>query len=302
MFRPDSSQSERIQELSFIMFGILAFVLVVVWTWLVLAVVRYRRRRESEVKQTRGNLVVEIIWTAIPTVIVAVLFTLTLQTTAALSPSGADTSFVATSHQWWWEFEYPDGDFVTANEVHVPVDTDIIATMLAADVIHSYWVPQMGGKIDMIPGHPNRLEFHPTRTGTFIGQCSEYCGHQHANMRFLLIVQTAGEFSRWFANQQQPAREPTDALTREGAEVMRTQPCAGCHAIRGTDLSSRVGPDLTHFGSRRTLAAGVLANTPTNLRRWLKDPQEVKPQNKMPTVPLTDRQLDALVAYLESLK
>jgi cytochrome c oxidase subunit II len=173
---------------------------------------------------------------------------------------------------------------------------------MSADVIHSYWVPQMGGKIDMIPGHPNSYTFLPLERGTFIGECSEYCGHQHANMRFLLIAESPADFSAWFANQQRPARKPTTALGQAGAKLIATQPCVGCHTIRGTSLRGKIGPDLTHFGSRRGIAAETLPNTTANLRRWIHDPQAVKPGNKMPKVPLTDRQLSEITAYLEELR
>jgi cytochrome c oxidase subunit 2 len=302
MFRPDSTQAHEIATTAYIMFAILAFVFVVVWTWLFTAIVRYRHRPESQVKQTHGNTIVEIVWTAVPALIVAVLFWLTLQATAAVDASTAGVSFKATAHRWWWQIDYPEGRFATANEIHVPVDTPVRADMLSADVIHSYWVPQMGGKIDMIPGHPNRYHFLPLTEGTYIGECSEYCGHQHANMRFLLVVESPRQFSTWYASQQKPARKPTGALEKAGEQVMRTQPCAGCHTIRGIGLSSMDGPDLTHFGSRKGIAAFTLPNTPQDLRRWLSDPQEVKPHNLMPKVSLTARQLDELVAYLESLK
>jgi cytochrome c oxidase subunit II len=302
VFRPDSTQSHDITTLAYTLFAILAFVLLVVWAWLFLAIVRYRRRPESAVRQTHGNTMVEIVWTTIPVVIVAVLFVLTVRTTAAVDASTTGVYFKATAHQWWWEVTYPAGHFETANEIHVPVDTPVRADMLSADVIHSYWVPQMGGKIDMIPGHPNRYHFLPLTEGTYIGECSEFCGHQHANMRFLLVVQSAKGFAAWFANQVKPARNPTTGLERAGAQTIATQPCAGCHTIRGNDMLGTVGPDLTHFGSRRGIAALTLPNAAQDLRRWLTDPQGVKPHNKMPKVPLTARQLDEIVAYLESLK
>jgi cytochrome c oxidase subunit II len=304
IFRAESQQAGDIRTLTIIMFALLLGVLLVVWVWLILAIVKFRRRLpDSEVKQTHGNLKVEAVWVAIPAVIVIVLFTLTMLTTGRLVGDPAtNVDLRVIGHQFWWEVEYGDDALRTANEIHVPVDRPVYAELLAEDVIHSYWVPQMGGKLDMIPGHVNRTNFVPTTVGRYIGQCSEFCGHQHANMRFFLFVHPLDEFSAWYDNEAQPAREPSGELAQAGAEYIETSPCAACHTIRGTPLEGRQGPDLTHFGSRQGIAALTLENTTENLRAWLRDPQAVKPGNLMPTLPLTQPQLEQLVAYLEGLE
>jgi cytochrome c oxidase subunit 2 len=302
MFRTDSPGGRDIEVLAYTIFAILAGVLVAVWVWLFLAIYRFRKRPESEVKQTHGNLKVEVVWTAIPAVIVAVLFTLTVFTTNQLVVPNTGLMFRVVGHQWWWEIEYPEGEFVTANEIHVPVDRDIMAELLGGDVIHSYWVPQMGGKLDMVPGHVNVATFTPITVGRYIGECGEFCGHQHANMRFLLFVDPVDRFSEWYENEASPAAEPVGELAIAGAQTFVNQPCGGCHTIRGTAAQGTQGPDLTHVGSRESLASVTLSNTPEEMRAWLRDPQAIKPENLMPTVPLTDLQLDQLVAYLEGLE
>jgi cytochrome c oxidase subunit II len=304
ILRAESEQAVDIRTLSLIMFGLLAGVLLVVWVWLLLAVVKFRRRLpDEEVKQTHGNLKVEALWVGIPAVIVVVLFTFTMLTTGRLVGEPATNVDVRiTGYQYWWEVEYPGAEFFTANEIHVPVGRPVTAELRANDVIHSYWVPQMGGKLDMIPGRVNRQTFVPTTEGRYLGKCSEFCGHQHANMRFYLFVHSLDDFSAWFENEASPAREPEGELAEAGLEYIRTSPCAGCHTIRGAGLEGRQGPDLTHFGSRAGIAALTLPNTREGLRAWLRDPQAVKPGNLMPTLPLTQPQLDQLVAYLEGLE
>jgi cytochrome c oxidase subunit 2 len=304
IFRAESEQAQDIRTLALIMFAILAGVLLVVWVWLALAIVKFRRPRpDDEIKQSHGDARVEAVWVAIPAVIVAVLFLLTLQTTGLLlGGPAADLELRVTGYRWWWEIEYVEGGFVTANEFHVPVDHPVTAELTSEDVIHSFWVPQMGGKLDMIPGRVNRTYFVPVTVGRYVGECSEFCGHQHGNMRFLLFVDTPEDFADWSDRQAEPAREPAGELAVAGAEYIAASPCAGCHAIRGTALQGQVGPDLTHFGSRESIAALTLLNTPENLRAWLRDPQAVKPENLMPTVPLTEPQLDQLVAYLGGLQ
>jgi cytochrome c oxidase subunit II len=303
ILRPESPGGSDIKTLTIQILAILSGVAITVWVILTIVVIRYRRRPESQVRQTHGNLTIEIIWTAIPAVIVAVLFFLTIRTTGELAiPASTQVHFAATGHQWWWEFEFAGATFKTANEIHLPVEQTVSADLLSTDVIHSYWVPQMGGKVDMIPGHINRIAFMPTTIGTFLGECSEYCGHQHANMRFLVFVEPSADFARWFANQQLPARKPTGTEAVAGAQVIATMACGGCHTIRGTSLAGEKAPDLTHFGGRTSLAAVTLPNTPENLTRWLTNPQAVKPESLMPRISMPADRIAQLVAYLEELK
>lgn len=301
-FRPESPEGRDIANLGYQIFIILSVVLLSVWGILIAILIKDRRRPESQVKQTHGNLTIEIIWTAIPAVIVSVLFVLTLQTMSALSLPSGDPSMDVIARQWWWELDYGPGAFKSANEMHVPLNRETLAMTTSTDVIHSFWAPQLGGKIDMIPGRYNKTAFIPTRAGSFLGECSEFCGEQHARMRFLVVVEPIDKFTSWYRNQTLPARQPGGAQAQAGRQLIRTSACAGCHAIRGEGLNRQEGPDLTHLASRTSLAAVTLTNTPENLRRWLREPQQVKPANKMPAVPLTEEQLDQLVAYLTQLK
>jgi cytochrome c oxidase subunit II len=304
IFRAASTQAKDIRTLSYIVFGIMSGVLLVVWVWLAVDIIKFRRNPESRAKQTHGDLRVEAIWTIIPAIIVGVLFYLTVHTTGILTdPQPTFVDMRVTSHQWWWAVDYPSGKFSTANEIHVPVNHTVSATLLSADVIHSFWIPQMGGKLDMIPGHVNTKTFLPIETGTYIGQCAEYCGTQHGHMRLMLVVQSVKDFDVWFANQRLPARKPTGALATAGATTIGKQACAGCHTIRGNKpMAGVLGPDLTHVASRSTLAALTITNTPANMQRWIHDPSAVKPGTLMPTVPLTTQQLNEISAYLEELK
>jgi cytochrome c oxidase subunit II len=303
MFKPESPGASDIARLAYTIFAILAGVAVTVWVLLAITLVRDRRRRpDDQVEQTAGNTRIEVIWTLIPACIVTVLMLLTLHTTGQLQTNSSDATLTVTGHQWWWEVQYANGSFNTANEIHVPLDKQVTADLFSADVIHTFWIPQMGGKIQMIPGHTRTMVFVPTETGTYQGICGEYCGPQHARMHFYLVVEPVQQFAAWFANQQRLAVKPTGALAVAGSKTITTLPCVGCHTIRGTPMAGVVGPDLTHVGSRMTLAAGALTNTPAHMHAWIEDPQGIKPECLMPTIPLTSQQLDELVAYLQELK
>jgi cytochrome c oxidase subunit 2 len=302
ILRSEGSAGNEIVTLAIWVFGILAAVLVTVWAILAFVIITGRRRRVEDASQTKGNLRIEIVWTAIPAVIVTVLFVLTVITTERIDMPTPGADFTAVGRQWWWDFRYPDLGFNAPNEVYVPVDRRVTIRIESADVIHSFWVPQMGGKIDMIPGHINHIHFIPLAEGSFVGECAEFCGVQHGNMRFLFEVVTAEEYSEWVRQQQEPAAEPTGAAAVAGREVTASVGCGSCHVIRGTDLRGTFGPDLTHFGSRGGIAAYTLANTPENLLRWIQDPQGIKPECNMPNVPLPLQQQREIVAYLEELQ
>jgi cytochrome c oxidase subunit 2 len=302
IFRSGGSAGEEIRQLAIQIFLILSVVLVTVWVLLAIVIVRYRGRPEAEVSETRGNLKIEIVWTLIPTVIVVVLFILTVRTTQQIGLPDTGAQFTVTGYQWWWKFDFPDEGFVTANEVHVPVRRQVSADVVSEDVIHSFWVPQMAGKVDMIPGHVNHTTFVPLKEGRYLGECSEFCGAQHGKMRFLFVVESPEEFSAWVRRQQQPASAPRGAAATAGAGVIASVGCGGCHRVRGTGLEGDLAPDLTHFGSRGGIAAWALRNTPENLLAWLQDPQEIKPEAQMPRTVLPLVQQKQLVAYLEGLQ
>lgn len=223
------------------------------------------------------------------------------------SMSAGGSVFVEVrAHQWWWEVRYTDATssntFTTANEIHVPVGRPVQLKLTSTDVIHSFWVPNLSGKKDAIPGKETTLILNADREGVFRGQCAEFCGHQHAHMAFLVIAESAEKFAAWQQQQRQPAARPADATLQRGQQVFMTSPCVMCHTIAGTQAGSNVGPNLTHVGGRSTIAAATLANTTGHLSGWVSDAQGVKPGSRMPPNNLTPDDLQALVAYLQSLK
>ncbi len=302
ILRAEGSAGTEIVTLALWVFAILAGVLVTVWGILAYVILTGRRRREEDASRNKGNLKIEIIWTAIPAVIVTVLFVLTVITTERINVPKSGADFTAIGRQWWWDFRYPDLGFNAPNEVYVPVDRQVDIRIESADVVHSFWVPQMGGKVDMIPGHINHIHFVPLTAGSYLGECAEFCGVQHGNMRFLFEVVSLEEYSEWVRRQQEPAAEPTSAAAVAGRGVTASVGCGSCHVIRGTTMSGTFGPDLTHFGSRQGIAAYTLPNTPENLLLWIQDPQGVKPESNMPNVPLPLQQQREIVAYLEELQ
>jgi cytochrome c oxidase subunit 2 len=280
------------------------------------AVLRFRNRPPEAAMQFHGNTKLELAWTAAPAVILAVLLGFTLQTMGAVKavPSSNVLNVKAIGHQWWWEFRYPDQGIVTAEEMVVPVNTNIEVSLESIDVEHGFWVPELFGKVDAVPGYTNRVRFTPTTASQYYygGQCTQFCGLEHAQMRFAVVVRTADEFKNWVAYQKAPAAPP-DSLTGDAAAGQKlffnaTLPCVGCHTISGTAAAGVVGPNLTHMASRGFIAGGVLANTPETLAAWIKDTQSIKPGNLMPSfsdpkgITLTDTQVKQLVAYLSTLK
>jgi cytochrome c oxidase subunit 2 len=212
----------------------------------------------------------------------------------------------AIGHQWWWDFQYRDvspTEFVsTPNELHVPLGQPVVVKAMSRDVIHSFWVPNLHGKRDLIPGQVTQTWISADRPGVYRGLCAEFCGHQHAKMAFTVVVEPLAKFKAWIAHQRQNASEPATAEERRGRDVFLGSPCATCHTIRGTQAASRVGPDLTHIGSRMTLAAGTLPNTSAHVAAWIGDPQAIKPGSRMPSVPMSREDRQALIAYLRRLQ
>ena len=266
------------------------------------ALVRFRARggadENIEPRQVEGNRRLEVIWTVTPALVLAGIFVavvLTMRTVEATPDTAQPLRVIG--HQYWWEFQYPDRGVVTANEVHVPVGVPLRVDLESVDVIHSFWVPQFGRMRDAVPGKPNQMALTIDRPGTYDGACTQYCGAQHAWMRERIQADPPDQFEAWAQQQSQPAA----SSTLPGQQVFLQNTCVSCHAIRGL-APAQVGPDLTHFGSRQILA-GVVQNTPDNLRRWVRDPQEIKPGVLMPSFHnLTDQELTDLVSYLESLR
>lgn len=275
---------------------------------LLFALIKFRERPGQPLPaQTHGNTALEITWTAIPVVILAFITVPTIYAifeAADVPPPGPNVVQInVTGYQWWWEFEYPELGIKTANEFHLPQGKTAAFKIMSKDVIHSFWVPRLGGKRDAIPGHVNEIWYHADTPGFYYGQCTEYCGDSHANMRIRAVVQTQEEFDAWVKNQQTNPG-PREGNAAVGATVFRSK-CISCHTINGDPIArGTIGPNLTHFGSRTSIGSGMYENTAENLHKWLKDPQAAKPGNKMviPAPPLTEPEIDALIAYLHSLK
>jgi cytochrome c oxidase subunit 2 len=280
-----------------------------VFSLLVYAVVRFRKKTddEQEPAQVYGSNQVELAWTVVPVLIVIALFMTTARVIASVqrpSMPGNAIQVIAIGHQFWWEYRYPDLSVVTANELHVPVSdvahpTPTFIKLLSADTDHSFWVPRLAGKTDLIPNRVNRIWIDPHQTGLYLGQCAQYCGTQHAKMLLRIYVQSRDEFDRWIQAQSQPA-QANDAAA-EGRHVFETTACINCHTVAGTPADGRFGPDLTHLMSRETIASGAAQNTPENLRRWIRDPDAIKPGSRMPAMELSDQQLEEVTTYLETL-
>jgi len=215
-------------------------------------------------------------------------------------------SLTITANQWWWDVQYNSSDVSktlrTANELHLPVGVPVRITLRSNDVIHSFWVPSLAGKQDLIPGRENDITIVPKKVGVYRGQCAEFCGTQHANMALVVNVDSYGDFLKWWQQQLRPAFAPATPLAQAGYNYVTTGPCAACHNIAGTPASATVGPDLTHLASRRSIAAGTMPMTTGNLYGWVEDPQSIKPGNRMPTIGIEPKELHAVVAYLETLK
>ena len=304
VLHPASPQARAIVDLGVETGAILAAIFAIVAGVVVYALMRFRwREGEPDPHQLAGNRTIEIVWTAIPGAIVIALFALTARTMALSDPPPAPVpDFVVTGHQWWWEARYPQSGVVAANEIHIPTGRAMALRLDSTDVLHEFWVPTLARKITAVPGHPNHLWIEADQPGAYPGVCSEFCGTEHAWMHFVVIAEPPAEFAAWQSAQLLPAVAPAGAEARRGLALFERSSCVNCHAINGTAAGARVGPDLTHFASRRSLGAGIAANTPDNLRRWLDDPQAVKPGAKMPDFKFTGEELTQLVAYCETLR
>jgi cytochrome c oxidase subunit II len=311
IFQPHSTPAQSIYHLSLFVLAITALIFLAVFSLLAYAVVKFRRTTDedkSEPAQVYGSTQIELAWTVIPILIVVVLFLATARVIHAIQDAPKPATAVEVTvigHQFWWEFRYPGLGIVTANELHVPVSdpdrpTPTFLKLLSADTDHSFWVPQLAGKTDLIPNHPNEMWMDPHRTGIHLGQCAQYCGTQHAKMLLRVSVESPEDFEAWVRAQKQPANQ--DEKEVAGRHVFETTACINCHAVGGTAATGRFGPDLTHLMSRRTIAAGAAENTRENLRLWIQNPDAIKPGSLMPAMKLSDEDLDALVRYLETLR
>jgi cytochrome c oxidase subunit 2 len=311
IFSPASTHADTILKVSNFTLVITALIFLTVFSLLLYAVRKFRRGPDDdgrEPAQVYGSTQIEMAWTIIPTLIVVVLFLAASRVIANVQnkPKPANAVEVTViGHQYWWEYRYPQFHFVTANELHVPVSdrahpTPTFLKLLSADTDHSFWVPRLGGKTDLIPNHPNSMWIDPYYTGLYLGQCAQYCGTQHGKMLLRVYVDSQEDFDRWVREQSRPA-QISDSV-RTGRMIFERAACANCHTVAGTSAKGTFGPDLTHLMSRETLASGAIRNTHDNLRNWLRDPNVKKPGSLMPAMQLNDRDLDAVTAYMESLR
>ena len=304
---PKSDFGWAIQDLFAGIFWWAVVVFVVVEGLLLYTIIRYRARPNApKPSQTHGHTILEVGWTIAPALIlifIAVPTVRTIFTTQGGAPEGAMRVEVV-GHQWWWEFRYPDLGIVTANELHLPVGKPVALDMTTVDVLHSFWIPALGGKRDVVNNRVNRLSFTPDTLGSYPGQCAEYCGDSHANMRVWAVVETDSAFQAWVARQTgQPAALDSGSLAWEGRRVFSRSACIGCHTMAGVPAAvGQIGPNLSHIGGRVSLAAGMFSNNTDNLRRWVSNAPAMKPGSLMPAMVLSDADLDAIVAYLQSAK
>jgi cytochrome c oxidase subunit 2 len=311
IFDPVSPPAAEIYTLSVLVLGICAAIFVIVGGLTAYCVVRFRRRPgdgDGEPPQIYGSNPIELAWTVVPLLIVFVLFLVTTRTLLAVQkapPPPGTLNVTVIGHQWWWELRYPDLGIVTANELHVPVSSpgDRRPTYLrleSVDVAHSFWIPQLNGKTDLIPNRINTMWIEPMRPGLFLGQCAEYCGTQHAHMLLRVIAQPTAEFDAWVAAQRAPAAQ--DPAAAAGRALFESVACINCHRVGGTVADGVFGPDLTHLMSRATIGAGAAANGPAELRAWVSDPNRLKPGALMPAMQLGDQEVDQIVAFLATLR
>lgn len=310
IFSPASTPADSIYHLSLFVLAICLAIFLVVFGLLLYALTKFRLRPGDdgrEPAQIYGSNQVELAWTIIPVLIVVVLFLATARVIHAIEdarfPPGT-TEITAVGHQFWWEFQYPGQGFTTANELHVPVSdrdhpTPTHITLMSADTDHSFWVPQLAGKTDLIPNRVNSTWIDPHQTGVYVGQCAQYCGTQHAKMLLRVVVESREDFDKWAANEKRPAVE-LDSVA-QGRHIFESTACVNCHTVTGTEARGKFGPDLTHLMSRETLASGAIRNTQQNLRQWIKDPDSFKPGSLMPAMQLSEQDIDAVTAYLMTL-
>jgi cytochrome c oxidase subunit 2 len=314
IFDPAATPAHSVFGLSMLVLSVTLSIFLVVASLLLYAVIRFRQRptdSDREPAQIYGSNQIELSWTVIPILIVVMLFLSTtrviLETEAAPKPASA-LDVTVIGHQFWWEYRYPKLGVVTANELHIPISdpakpTPTYLAMSSADTDHSFWVPRLAGKMDLIPNRLNTMWIDPPEPGLYLGQCAQYCGTQHAKMLLRVYAQSPEDFAAWVKQQQRPAGQDFsgNAAAMEGQAVFMHSACINCHTIVGTVANGRFGPDLTHLASRDTIASGPVENTPQNLRQWIADPNSMKPGVLMPAMHLNDHDLDVITAYLTTL-
>ena len=305
IFSPASPEAQAITNLFVITLWICAAIFAVVLGLIGYSLAKYRwREGDADPEQIDGNKRLELIWTAIPVAIVALLFALTLRAMSHADPAPppGEPDLVVVGHQWWWEIRSPKLGYVAANEIHIPVGRPMSVRLDTVDVLHEFWVPRLGRKMTTVPLANNHLWLRADQEGVYEGDCTEYCGTQHAWMRFQVIVESQAKYDAWVHQQQQRAVVATTPAAERGRETFKALTCINCHRSDGGGGTSNAGPDLTHIAGRRYLASRLLPYSADNLRKWLADPQAIKEGTLMPNFKLSDQQLDELVAYLTTLQ
>src|ERR1700691_5722746 len=311
IFRPESTPADSIFHLALLVLAITGLIFLLVFSLIVYSIVKYRRREggdHSEPPQVYGSNQVELAWTVIPVLIVLVLFLATARVIHSVQDAPEppiSMRVTAIGHQFWWEFRYPRLGIVTANELHVPVSdpsrpTPTFLTLLSADTDHSFWVPRLAGKTDLVPNRVNKMWIDPHEVGVYVGQCAQYCGMQHAKMLLRVYVDSKEQFAQWVQEERKLAVSNGEA--DEGRRIFETTACINCHTVSGTVADGRFGPDLTHLMSRDTIASGAAPNTREQLKMWIQNPDSIKPGSLMPAMKLDEKDLDALTAYLVTLR
>lgn len=306
LFDPMAEPARGILDFGFLVILICGGIFIVVTAALIYTVTRYRERPGEEGRepaQVYGSEQLELAWTITPVLIVIVLGLITAGRIFVLQkdePPPGSLSIRVIGHQWWWEFQYKDFDFITANELHLPVSQTAFLDLQSQDVIHSFWVPQLSGKTDLIPNRTNHMWIEPKETGLFVGQCAEYCGTQHAHMLLRVFVHTDAEFREWVEDQKKDARRVASAQL--GRETFESTACINCHTIRGVTEIGQFGPDLTHLMSRTTIGAGAAPNDRESLIAWITNPDHFKPGARMPAMKLDTAQINQVADYLMTLK
>lgn len=303
---PRSDNNQVINDLFAPLTWLAIVIFVLVQGLLMYSVYRFRVSDDDDSipPQVHGNTRLEIAWTLAPSIVVVIMLILTYQAMAIIEADPPEDALRVrvVGHQWWWEIHYPDLDVVTANEIHIPIDRPVYFELESNDVIHSFWVPRLMGKRDLMPGSTNTIWFTPSEEGLYAAQCAEYCGTAHAQMRFHVVVESEAAFNKWLDKQRDPAAEMTGDAA-EGASLFVSRACVTCHTIRGTDSIGTIGPDLTHVASRAYIAGGILENTTADVSAWLSDPQGLKPGNKMILpVELSSEDIRLLTAYIRALR
>lgn len=305
IFNTASPQAERIGSIGNGFLIAASAILLLVIVLAVFIVIRFRERPGTqEPNQVSGNRKLEIAMVGVPTLLVIAFFFWSVNTMSAVMPGHGkeQPDIVVTGHQWWWQVNYRSKGVITANEIHLPVGRRVLLELRSADVIHDWWVPSLGAKMDMIPGSPNYLWLTAGRTGIFQGACSEFCGQQHAWMRIRVIAEPWNDYQAWLATQKQPPVRSTDSIANIGQALFMHASCSSCHRIAGTPAAGTEGPDLTHFNSRKTMLAGLMSTSPEHIKQWLEDPQKIKPGAHMPRFIFGPDSIKAITAYLTQLK